>query len=186
MVDKKILEKVRTAILPMKEKAEEAAVSILKRRIAETLETLGRYYAWDRYKMQPYPNSLKMGRVEYMENLSKYRFLSEITTADKATRMMHEPDFCKADEKKIARALETARVLAGNTFEAYACKLAKKVGTDVVAADAVSEGNDLWQASTLQTYHADGTFTAWATKTIVNCSVYGKLFLQFPTRKRKG
>ena len=134
--------------------------------------------------MQGYPSS-RLPRVEFKAQLNRYYFLQEITKPVKCVTMPKEPVYCRPDEKRIARAIEKARVLAGETFDAYAYKLTQKVGTDVVAADAESLGNDLWLTSRLQAYHSDGTFTTWNTKTIVNCSVYGKLFLQFPTRKAK-
>jgi hypothetical protein len=184
-MDNKILEIVRTAVLPMKEIAEDNAARVMSAHIEETLKTLEHDYKWDVEAYAPYPSSLRNGRIEFKQKLSRYQFVRGITTSVKPCRMVNEPDFVMRDDKKITRAIEKARDLAAETFEAYAYKLTGKVGTDVVAADAISEGNDLWTASALQVYHNDGTFSTWKTKTIVNCSVYGKLFLQFPTRKAK-
>ena len=178
------LEKITEAILPMKEVAEDQAVSILAERIRLTLRKLEEEFNGDRVAMSPYPNSLKLGRVDYMTALGKYTFLRQITTGTVGVRGPNDPDYAVADEEKITWALQKVRRLAGETFEAYACKLAKKVGTDVVSAAAVSDSN-LWQSSKLTVYHTDGAFSVWNTNTIVNCSVYGKLFLQFPTRKAK-
>lgn len=179
------LEKVTEAILPMKEVAEEQAVKVISGRIEEMLHTLEKDFNWDRRAMSPYPSAMRLGRIEYMNKLSKYTLLSRITSAvGGPCRSFDDPDFCERDNEKIARVLTEARDMAAATFEAYAYKLATKIGTDVVSAVATSE-NDLWLNSTLSVYHEDGAFTVWNTKTIINCSVYGKLFLQWPTRKAK-
>lgn len=183
-MDKKILEIVRNAVLPMKEVAEDNAARTMSARIEETLKTLEDDFNWDVDAMAPYPSSLRNSRADFKQKLSKYQFVRAITVSTQGARFVNEPDYVTRDHAKIARAIRQARELAAETFEAYACKLTGKVGTDVVKADATTDSN-LWLASTLQVYHNDGAFTTWNTKTIVNCSVYGKLFLQFPTRKAK-
>lgn len=181
----KTLDLVTEAILPMRELAQDSAEKIIKERIEETLHTLENEFSWDRGAMAPYPSSLRESRIDFKMKVNKYYFLGEITNPLKGVTMMGEPVYCRPDEKRIAKALEKARDLAAFTFDCYAAKLAKKVGTDVVSAKAESLGNDLWQSSKLVVYHTDGAFSTWNTNTIVNCSVLGKLFLQFPTRKEK-
>jgi hypothetical protein len=136
----------------MKEIAEDNAARVMSAHIDETLRVLENDFGWDVEAYAPYPSSLRNGRIEFKQKLSRYQFVRGITTSVKACRFMNEPDYVTRDDKKIARGIEKARELAAETFEAYAYKLTGKVGTDVVAADAVSEGNDLLIARSMESF----------------------------------
>jgi adenosyl cobinamide kinase/adenosyl cobinamide phosphate guanylyltransferase len=62
----------------------------------------------------------------------------------------------------------------------YAQQLAGKIGKEAVRA--VTNGN-IWDYAYLTVTCADGEVQSWRTNCILNCSVYGKLFNQWPTRR---
>jgi hypothetical protein len=65
----------------------------------------------------------------------------------------------------------------------YASKLTAKVGEASNASLTVS--SDVWGLSVLTVTKPDGSIKRWRTQVIVNCSVLGKNFNQFPTRLLK-
>jgi hypothetical protein len=115
---------------------------------------------------------------------SYYRFIGTITRSRNTTRTMGEPDFCDSYPQGARAEVNNAAQQAKEAFEAYALKLASKAGA-IVKAEAHSLHNSLWADSDLVTHEADGRVQVWNTKTIVNCSKFGKLFFQFPTRVKK-
>ena len=62
----------------------------------------------------------------------------------------------------------------------YVAKLTEKVG----ACDAAAVTGELWQESLLVVRKGE-TVERWKTQQILNFSVYGKAFNQWPTRKVK-
>jgi hypothetical protein len=84
----------------------------------------------------------------------------------------------EAVEHKVGQ----VRAATAADFDAYVCKLNTKVGEHTAAA-LVFETNYLWSNSTIDVSKLDGTVERWNTKTIVNCSVLGLVFNQWPTRK---
>jgi hypothetical protein len=76
-------------------------------------------------------------------------------------------------EREAAKATEAY-------FDGWVNKLARKIGARVSAATVTG---DLWSGSTLNVTLDDGTRQTWTTKCILNVSVYGKLFNQWPTRR---
>ena len=94
---------------------------------------------------------------------------------------MSEPCLVMMDAGRIELFLKQVALDAAADFDAYVGKLTKKVG-DVVSAKV--EGA-LWQGSRLTVTKADGSIERWNTQQIINVSVLGKLFNQWPTRKQK-
>lgn len=82
-------------------------------------------------------------------------------------------------ERFTANEIEDAR----HQFIAYAFKLDGKVGNVKAATLRVECG--VWGESYLEVTEQDGFTNVWKTQTIVNRSVLGKRFLQFPTRMVK-
>lgn len=176
---------ITQAVLPMKERAMTRAATSILDRIDQMLWDLEHLFQMDREKMAPYPSSMRCTRVQYMAQKAEHEFLGRITKGKKFARSFGEPDICERDEPGIKREVERAKEMAALAFEAYAVKLALKIGPNVVKASALSVGDDLWMSSQLKAFTEDQDFTVWNTKTIVNCSKLGKLFFQFPTRKGK-
>jgi hypothetical protein len=67
------------------------------------------------------------------------------------------------------------------SFEAYVAKLAAKIGPKAIESANVT--GSLWTGSTLRVAFEDGSAEVWTTTCIINVSVLGKLFNQWPTRK---
>ena len=68
------------------------------------------------------------------------------------------------------------------SYDAFVCKLVHKVG-DCTSAEL--DGNRTWSSSIMTVIKPDGSVQRWKTKMIVNRSVLGKFFNQFPTRLMK-
>lgn len=71
----------------------------------------------------------------------------------------------------------------GENYDKFVAKLIGKVGLDVTTADL--DGNHIWGHSILTITRSDGSVENWKTQTILNFSVHGTPFNQWPTRKTK-
>lgn len=151
---------------------------------------------WNLDVVAPRPNSLKMGRTEYMAANHKRAFYSSITTNDNErnnaeTRAMrargeavgygNTPNFVRYTEMCVTSMIQRARQDASASFDAFVAKLAQKNGAGVVSATV--DRASVWNDSILTATFEDGSKKVWHTKTIINCSVYGKLFNQWPSRE---
>ena len=94
------------------------------------------------------------------------------------------PDFRVRDDHMEAAFIQQAQKDAESAFDAYAAKMVSKIGDDVADAKLECKGN-AWVRSTLVVTRKDGSIERWNTTMIVNFSVHGKAFNQFPTRKAK-
>lgn len=65
-------------------------------------------------------------------------------------------------------------------FDGYVFKLSQKIGKEVYRATVTG---DLWFGSILKVACVDGEEQTWRTKCILNVSVLGKVFNQFPTTR---
>lgn len=123
---------------------------------------------------------------------AKYRTVEAYRSlVSRATKRDHtERAFDKVvwSDEAAAYYVESAVALAEKSYEDYVIKLIGKVdpeGQGVIAADLARESRNIWSQSTLHVTLADGTQQTWKTKMILNVSVYGKVFNQFPTRRVK-
>jgi ParB-like chromosome segregation protein Spo0J len=121
----------------------------------------------------------------YKAAQARRAFLWSLVEAD-ANRLTNgydtgRPLYVVGSTEKIERAFEQVRQNAGAAFDSFAAKLVGKVG-DCTAATLHCWG-DVWTSSTLVVTKADGSVERWNTQRIINCSVLGKLFHQWPTRK---
>ena len=174
---------VKAAIEPVKTASVNRALDLMTDQIQRTLSELEVAYSWDRNAMAPYPSSLKYTRIEFQALLHKYHFVRRITSSVNGVRNPKDPDFGQRYEQGIAYLMGETKKEAEAAFDAYREKLAKKIGEGASSVTLVTQTLDLWKESTLEVVCFDGQTRFWKTKTIVNCSVYGKLFLQWPTRK---
>lgn len=71
---------------------------------------------------------------------------------------------------------------AASSFDSYVVKLIQKIGKKV--STAVLTGN-LWNDSVLTVRCSDGEEQKWNTRVIVNVSIRGKLFNQWPTTRNQ-
>lgn len=132
----------------------------------------------------PYPSSSKLGRVEYLQARDKYsrarEFLShEVGKFDFVAR--RTPMVVTGpNEEAVERYLQQVQKDANLSFDAYVAKLTKKVGE----CDRATVEGHLWAHSIL-TVTKGTTVERWKTQQIINVSVLGKLFNQWPTRLLK-
>ena len=70
---------------------------------------------------------------------------------------------------------------AHESFMAWICKMAAKIGKKVLKADMT--GVDPWAESVLAVETEGGDEQIWHTRMIINRSKYGKMFHQFPSRR---
>lgn len=134
----------------------------------------------------PYPDSLHMGREQY-QTMARRRNLFESFTnkRDKISyhaRRAGEAEFVDVCPVRVERFVENAKIAAAAHYEAFVGKLVGKVGAHTAAT---LEGNHVWGYSFLTVTLPSGETQVWKTQQIVNCSVYGLLFNQWPSRKMK-
>jgi hypothetical protein len=175
--------KIARAVEPMKAVAQRDAVDKISKKIERTIDELAEMN-WDRGAYAPYPSS-KLPRVKFLPLLDKYNFVRRITEGLVPSRSHREPDYCKVKPMGIELVLQATKKDAGFLFEAFVCKLAKKVGAGVLDISAEATDGGLWYNSSLFVRVSEDVTETWKTTMIINCSVYGKLFLQWPTRKAK-
>ena len=170
---------VEAAVAPLKEQAKaraEKEATALVLRVWEKLAEAG----WDLNKAAPYPRSSHMSRIEYKQKVSRYHlFCSLIDTV--SSRSMCDPHIVKSSPAKEAVFIEKAVEMAAAQYDAFVAKLVGKIGP----CDAASlNGSHVWGYSLLTVTKGE-TVECWKTQQIVNQSVLGTLFNQWPTRKLK-
>jgi len=161
------------------ERAEEAAHKMIERATAE-LEAAGN----DLKVVAPYPSS-NLSTAEYRKQLAKYQFFVSITTSRDpiaASMTRYSTNLIDISPELVERFIQRSRENASFEYEAFVTKLVAKVGE---VKTAKLEGDSVWQYSYLTVTKQDGSKECWKTQMILNQSIYGKLFNQFPTRKMK-
>ena len=171
---------IANAVAPIKQASIDAAVEATKEMIARFTAELEKAN-WDLNLAFPRPNGFG-SRSAYMQKKAARDFaFSLVRTVDSSYRP-NQPMFVRMCEESIARALVVAAKDAAAQYEAYVVKLINKVGE----CDSAVMGfmNGVWHDSDLVVTKGDSK-EVWNTKCIINRSVHGKVFNQFPTRKRK-
>lgn len=181
---------IARAVAPLKDAAVESAEAAARLIIANwhrKLEACG----WDAHAVAPYPSS-KMSTGAYRTAERLYRQVRSITRHDyDATNAAVRADQSKRNACEIVRAdatneqrfVDEVRALAAATYEAYVWKLHEKIGT--VETASITQLYGVWNHSHLTVEKAGGVTEVWYTQMILNHSVYGLPFNQFPTRKLK-
>ena len=146
-------------------------------RMYQMLEAAG----WNLDVVAPRPTS-GMGRERYRAASARNQVFSSVTRPAATSRRWGEPDIRVASPEDVARFIARAERDAATEYDAFICKLVAKVG-DVV--DASLEGDHVWSRSTLTVTLPSGAVQRWMTQQIVNVSVLGLLFNQWPTRLMK-
>lgn len=172
---------IEAAVAPLKTdaiaRAEKDARDLIARRL-KLLEEAG----WDVNVVAPYPTSM-MDRARYVEAKRRHEAFCAITEDNnpRGARGWRGPDFRKPAPERIERFVEEAKRFAGQQYDAFVLKLTAKIGA---CDSATLEGNHVWGHSILTVAKGE-TAERWKTQQIVNCSVHGLLFNQWPTRKVK-
>lgn len=175
---------VTQAVMPLKEAAKDRAeqeTRALVKRYADKLEEHG----WDIRAAFPYPSSMKHGRNEYKAMRGRYETANRITKTREGTRYygsMRDPHYVEIDQERVEKFVANAREEAATQYDMFVAKLCRKVGP---VTEAKLHGTHVWGFSDLTVRKPDDTVEVWRTQQIVNQSVLGTLFNQWPTRKLK-
>lgn len=173
---------VRLAVEPLLSQAEDAAVISANNIIAKVMTDL-ETHGWDINKAAPWPSSvgIRLGHPDYNKMKSKHALYHSLIQLVSSTYQPGQPEIVKADEDRQKRFIEEARRNAALQYESFICKLEDKIGGH---SAATLEGSHVWGYSILTVTTPEG-IQRWKTQTIVNISVLGKLFNQYPTRRVK-
>jgi hypothetical protein len=169
---------VFAAVAPMRAAAQDEAARLTREAIDAALAQLAAA-DWNMEAVAPYPSS-RLNRYDYAQAKAKRAFLSSLVESSQRRDITGREWYVRASDALIARVIERAREDASFSIEAFAIKLAQKIG-ECVSASVV--GHDVWRRSTLTVRKADGSIEQWRTQRILNVSVLGKLFNQWPTRR---
>lgn len=171
---------ITAAILPLKtdaiERAEQEARLAIS-RVLHDFEDAG----WDLDKVAPRGDSWNDPR-NYKTMMAKHNFYNSLSTYTAPTRMPGQPNTRKRSEEAEARFIKNAREDAALQYDMFVAKLVRKIGACETATLA---GSHVWGHSILTVTKADASIERWKTQTIINVSVHGKLFNQWPSRKVK-
>jgi hypothetical protein len=173
---------IAAAVSPMKEAAVARSVEHAAQRIDEVLAGL-EAVGMDVDQYAPRPKSFGPaypGKEQYLKQQRRRQFVESITTAVPVPVSYPGAEKIRAkSDERVAAFLANIATAAGAEFDAYVAKLEGKVG-ECAAAEVRGY---LWDGSVLTVTKSDGSVARWKTQMIVNCSVLGKLFNQWPTRK---
>lgn len=175
------MNKIEKAVMPLKKdaikRAEQESLKIIE-KVRKALEEAGN----DLQIVAPYPDSMRMGRNEFMAVQSKYKIYRYLTQNRGCTRRPKEPEYADMCQEYIDRFIEESKETAAFQYDTFVVKLIGKIG-DVTKADL--DGNHVWGYSFLNVVLPSGENQKWKTQQIVNISKLGRLFNQWPTRKVK-
>lgn len=171
-------EPVGRALHPMKSDAVKAAAADAQKIVDRVLSDL-EAHGWDINAAAPRPDSFREGREAYQSKNRKRQLYSAVSKSLSQVYVRSGPQIVERDEEGIARFISNSERDAALQYDAFICKMVKKVG-DV--SDATIQGEHIWGHSVLTVVLPDGSIQRWMTQQIVNYSVYGRPYLQWPSR----
>lgn len=171
---------------PLKVRAVATAELRAKENVEKKMAQL-KEAGWDLNKVAPAGNSLREGRETY-RGKQDYRASFERLTKrvkgasgyDQSWRDMTIPRIVERDQDGIDRYIEMCCEMAAAQYDSFVYKMVSKVGDHTAAELKTNWG--IWEHSILVVTLKDGTVQKWKTQTIINFSVYGKMFNQWPSR----
>jgi len=184
----KVNQLIAAAVEPLRLAAMDRAEEMKRASIAKGIEALA---ALDNI-IPEVPSFSKIGYEAARRLRDVNSFYASFTVYDNSRRKGYaprQPHYVKVDAARIEARVQQAREATSLSFDGYVAKLSQKLTAgDPAPAEvtrAMIDGKHLWHGSTLTVGRADGTTEAWYTQQILNCSVLGNLFNQWPTRKLK-
>lgn len=168
---------IAQAVAALKTPAVEHAAAATERRlVALATDLLGQ----DLAVVAPFPRST-MSRIAYKEGQARYALARRIMRVERASTRHGSPEPAVAiNAAGIAALVQEASELTAAAFDAYVAKLEGKVGE----CDTATVEGMLWSGSVLTVTKGEKV-ERWSTQQIVNVSVLGKVFNQWPTRLLK-
>lgn len=128
----------------------------------------------------PAPNG-NMSRAQYKQAAALRIQLVSITerTPKQPSYSFKEPHMCKVLPARVAKRIQEAEDQAHVQFDAYIYKLSDKIGE---TRSASLNDSYIWNGSVLTVDSVERGPEKWGTQMILNVSVLGTLFNQWPTR----
>lgn len=164
---------IARAVEPLRAAAVERATK-MAREIAD--ETLADYAKNPR--RYDYPNGSLLNRRDYsVQKQRRARLLRLVKNVGSTLVVKYE-----RDDAAVEKYVVECGIMASEQYNLFIRKLETKVGDHLTAT---LDGDHVWGYSTLTVGKADGSTEQWRTQQIVNVSVLGKLFNQWPSRKVK-
>jgi hypothetical protein len=178
---------IANAVAPLKIRAMDAAEARAHELVARITVKLAEA-GGDIDKLAPRPSSFHMGRSEYKKAQSWCNLAARVTERDKPKMdaqecKPHPTYFVIMSTAKCEQLVKEFRDLAAASYEAFVQKMMGKIGK---VTSASLDGDSTWTYSNLTVVTEAGETQVWRTQMIVNCSVLGTLFNQWPTRRVKG
>lgn len=177
---------IAKAVMPLKAEAVKRAAKYAQDIITQAMMDL-EVHGWDLNKVAPYPEST-MRRATYMKakrTRGMYEAFSKRVAQEGEKpwyNSSREPNIRTADPEGQAKFIKDAEADAAVQYDAFVMKLVEKVGE---CYGAQLEGSHVWGHSILTVWKHNQPAERWKTQTILNVSVLGKVFNQWPTRKVK-
>lgn len=128
----------------------------------------------------PYPRS-NIGRNAYLAAVDLYQFARRFFASVKCSRSMRDPDIVAPKPNRDEILDKLADEATARYFDGYVIKLSVKIGKPIASAKLVGS---LWTDSTLNVICEDGENQVWHTQCIFNTSCLGRIFNQWPTRRK--
>jgi len=177
-----------TALVGVEASIKERVVSQLNARLATMTKALGAV-GMDAKAVYDYPSSTKTpSRTAYIRAVADYNFCrSHFTALPNQRNWRNEPMIVALREDSAATIDKEAAEYAKAATVAFIHKLTGKMEKHLEAHPEFGKAfrcehlGNMWDGSTV-IYHTQAGMVRWATQTIINVSVLGKLFNQFPTR----
>ena len=173
---------IETAVYPLKAMAVEAAEQRALDKIKAVCEDLSAH-GWDANACAAFPHSM-MSRASYKQLQAKHNLYRMLTSATATSLRRGQPDIRVRNPEGEALFVKQFRDAAAASYDAYVAKLNAKIGECTTASLHTLGG--VWGHSELTVTTAAGERQVWRTQMILNCSVLGTLFNQWPTRRVKG
>lgn len=175
---------IEAAVAPLKASAMDYAEKYA-RETAARLDVELTEFGHDLELAAPRGNSLRDDRVTYRTKNGRRALVNAVFSyVEKTHSGPHRLNHIVAlDAAKVTIFVKHAREDAAATYEAYVRKLVKKIGA---VKSATLDGSRVWTYSNLTVITEAGATETWKTQQILNVSVYGKVFNQWPTRQIGG
>lgn len=177
------VEPVGRVIHPLKVEAVKYAGQQARKRVEQVRVDLEKH-GWDLNVAAPYPGFRDQYQADYKAKRDKHNFYSSLTDCGVEGYRRTVESIRKMSEKGIERFVSQSEEMAALQYDMFICKMVSKVG-DVDSAEI--EGSHVWGESYL-TVKKGEVEEIWKTQQIMNYSVLGNPYLQWPSRivKAKG
>lgn len=169
---------IEAAIAPIKADAVLLAAKNANATIKSIIAKLDEH-AWDVNAAYPVPRDC--WHADYKSSRVLLARARTITTHTSGIQRPNGPCFRLRSAANEALFVKSAEEMAAVNYDRFVEKLVQKIGAGVVSATI--EGNHVWGHSILTVTKEDGSVERWKTQTILNFSVHGTPFNQWPSRK---